>query len=390
MPSSTPDDRLRGLVDPVDLTVALARIDSVNPSLVPGAAGEAEVARFVAAWGRAHGLEVHEEDVGGDRPNVVLVRRGSGGGRSIVLNGHLDTVGAASPTTMEVHVDGDRATGRVIGRGVLDTKGGLACALAAVVGLAADDLAGDVLVAAVVDEEHSSLGTEAFVARWHADAAVVLEPTSFTICVGHRGFAVIDVVVTGTSSHTSRPDRGANAAHAAAAITAAVLDLDTRWASSGTPIGERPLTLVNRIVTESETFTVPSRATMTIEVRTTGDDPQAQIDEVLAAIDRAAHAASGIAQTSQVVMSRPPLATPGDHPLVDVLRATAPNAAAVGDAPFWTDAALHAGSGTPAVVLGPTGAGLHEDLEWVSIESLDALTRWLSAAVAAWCGPVQA
>ena len=77
----------------VELASRLVAIDSVNPTLVSGGAGEREAANVVAEWCRGHGFEV--EIVGDERPSVIARRRGRGGGRSLLLNGHLDTVGVA-------------------------------------------------------------------------------------------------------------------------------------------------------------------------------------------------------------------------------------------------------------------------------------------------------
>src|SRR5919198_3494335 len=79
----------------VDLTAELVRIDSVNPNLIPGGAGEGEIARFVAAWLEQAGLDVETDEVAAGRFNVTATARGSGGGRSLLLNAHMDTVGVA-------------------------------------------------------------------------------------------------------------------------------------------------------------------------------------------------------------------------------------------------------------------------------------------------------
>lgn len=376
--------------DVVGLTAALARIDSINPALVPGAPGEGEVAGRVAAWGAAHGLEVRRFDAAPGRPNVVLVRPGSGGGRSLLFNGHLDTVGVGGPSTAAVRFDDDRVgdrVGRLVGRGVLDTKGGLAAAMAAVVALEGVPLRGDVVIAAVADEEHGSLGTEALVRAWSADAAVVLEPTDLVVVHEHRGFAVIDVVVDGRASHTSRPERGANAVHAAAAVVDAVRMLDAAWAAGADPV-RRPSALVSGIRSDGETFTVPPRCHLTVEVRTSGRSPEEEVGAVLAAVVSVSGAVDGCSVSATVSMSRPPLATPVEHPLVSAVCAALDRVGArstVGAAPYWTDAALHAVASTPAVVIGPVGEGLHEDLEWVDVASLRHLAAAFVDLITTWC-----
>ena len=178
--------------DTLELLKALVAIDSVNPSLVVGGAGEREIAEFVVGWARGCGLdaEVLEHDPG---PAELVVRaRGSGGGRTLLLCGHYDTVtveGMADPHTPRL--DGDR----LHGRGAYDMKAGLAAALVACRELAQSGLAGDVVVAAVADEEHSSLGIQEVIGRLLAgpaiDAAIVTEPTEFELGRRAQGVRVV-------------------------------------------------------------------------------------------------------------------------------------------------------------------------------------------------------
>src|SRR4051812_1250468 len=140
--------------DVIELTSRLVEIDSVNPSLVPGGRGEVEMARFVADWARQSGLRADVLDATHGRPSVVVRAPGWGGGRTLMLCAHTDTVGVAGMTAPHAaHVEGDR----LHGRGAYDMKSGLAAALLAVREVARAGLSGDVVVAAVADEEHASL-----------------------------------------------------------------------------------------------------------------------------------------------------------------------------------------------------------------------------------------
>jgi acetylornithine deacetylase len=373
---------------PVGLAAHLARIDSVNPALVPGAAGERDIASAVAEWCLARGIDASTTEVAPGRFNVVAHRDGRGGGHSLVFNAHLDTVG---PVGGEVRL-GD---GRLEGRGVLDTKGGLAAAMLAIASFTDGELAGDLILAAVADEEHASLGTDALVLAIDADAAVVLEPTDLHVVRAHRGFAVVDVVVTGRAAHTSRPDRGVNAVHAAARAAVALAALDQRWLDiAGDPI-LRPAALVDAINSSGETFTVPARAQMVIELRTVVDHPglggpDAQLEHAIAVIT-AAIETEGATMTAHVTLSRPPMELAASQPFVDCVAVAVGHATSrepvVIAAPYWTDAALHAATGTAAVVLGPVGEGLHEDLEWVTTDSLHRCTAALVDVARRWCGP---
>lgn len=364
--------------DVVELTAALASIDSVNPDLVPGGAGEGAVAEFVAAWCSARGMEVYRTEAAPGRPNVVAVRKGSGGGRSLLFNGHMDTVGSTGTETMRVF----REHGRVHGRGVLDTKGGLAAAMVAAAAVRPGELAGDVIVAAVADEEMGSVGTEALVREWQPDAAVVLEPTDLRVIRSHRGWAMVCAHFTGVPSHTSRPDRGANAVLAAARAVLAVAELDRSWESRG-DITTRPLVLANAVQSEGSPATVPDRCTLLVELRTVAPDEQDQIDAAIAAL---VGAAGDCAVEAEVTLHRRAMSLAADHPflatVVDVVGGEPANA------PYWTDAALHQAAGTAAVVLGPEGEGLHEHLEWVTEDSLRRLTSMLDAIARRWSGPL--
>lgn len=165
---------LQGGIDRGEVISTLAdlvRINSINPSLVPGAPGETEIAGYVARWLGAAGLEVavHERVPG--RPSVVGRLRGSGGGRSLMFNAHLDTVGIDGMTNP---FSGEQRDGRIYGRGAYDMKGSLAACLVALKALrGSGGLAGDVLVAAVADEEDASLGTSDILLDYRPDAAIV-------------------------------------------------------------------------------------------------------------------------------------------------------------------------------------------------------------------------
>src|SRR4051812_34970978 len=192
----------------LDLLSTLVAIDSVNPSLVPGGAGEAEIAAFVRDWATAAGLEADVLEGTPGRPSVVVRAPGGGGGRTLLLCGHLDTVtveGMAAPHTPRV--DGDR----LHGRGGYDMKAGVAAALIACREAPALGLAGDVLGAAGADEEHASLGIQEVLGRVRADAAIVTEPTELDVVVAHKGFVWSEVEVTGRAAHGSRPHLGVDA-----------------------------------------------------------------------------------------------------------------------------------------------------------------------------------
>jgi len=198
-------------MDPaIDLLRALVAIDSVNPSLVPGARGEAEIGRMLAERLGAIGLTVHVHEVAPGRSNVVGVLDGRRAGRSLMLCGHVDTVGVAG---MGRPFDPIERDGRVYGRGSQDMKSGVAAMVDAarvlVQGGGLD--AGQLLIACVVDEEHGSIGADALVTRWRADGAVVTEPTDLAIAIAHKGFEWVEIETEGRAAHGSRPRDGRDA-----------------------------------------------------------------------------------------------------------------------------------------------------------------------------------
>lgn len=167
----------------------LVAINSINPDLVPGAPGEAELAGYIAAWLERAGLEVQLDEVVPGRPNVVGIARGSGGGQTLLLNGHLDTVGVEGmPQPHRPYLQ----NGRLYGRGAYDMKGGVAACMLAVAAARQHALRGDLIFTAVIDEEYAGLGTMAVAQRYRADGAIVAEPAELQLIVAHKGFVWFD------------------------------------------------------------------------------------------------------------------------------------------------------------------------------------------------------
>ncbi len=352
----------------IDLTVALARIDSVNTTLDPAGGGEAEVGEFVRNWMTAQGWEVHVEWPASGRPNVVGVIAG-GDGATLMINAHLDTVGGV-PEALEVGVT-DR---RIHGRGVLDTKGGLAAALLAAAELDPGEPPGDIVIAAVCDEEADSIGTSHILRHWHPDAAIVIEPTDLAIVTGHRGFGILDVTCIGRAAHTGHRREGINAIDSMARLVTELAELDSRLAERETdPLFGPPSIQVTRVEGGRELFTVPDRCAATIEIRTV---PGFDVQDFAAVVDTVdARTADGVTCRHEWVIERPPFEVDADAPIARSARAAlmaSGREVTITGAPFWTDAALFAAASVPAVVLGPGGHGIHSIDEWVEIDDLVA------------------
>ena len=352
------------------LAAALVAIDSVNPALVPGGAGERQIAAFVADWCSQRGLDV--ELLGDERPTVVATKRGSGGGRSLLLNGHLDTVGVAG---MDAPFEPRIEKGRLYGRGAYDMKGALAAILLAATEAAG--LRGDVIVTLVADEELASVGTEAVLERVRADAAIVVEPTDLRVAIAHRGFVGFELETAGVAAHGSRPDLGVDAIAKMGPIIVALAELDAQLqAGPHHPLVGSASLHASLIEGGQELSSFPARCVLTGERRTIPGETVAQVEDELRAIAGSA--------ALRIVASRDPLTAKPEHPFVELVRRTAGVGEYVG-ALFWTDAALIAGAGIPTVLFGPVGEGAHAAVEWVELASLDRVREVVLRVAAEWC-----
>lgn len=375
--------------DAAALTADLIRIDSVNPALAQAGAGEERIADYVSRWGAAHGLSVRRLGTVPGRPSVVLRAPGRGGGRTLMLNAHLDTVGTdgmADPFEPRVRA------GRMYGRGSLDMKGSLAACLLTAVQSAHEGLRGDVVVTAVADEEHGSLGTEAAVAEISADGAVVTEPTDLELQVAHRGFSVLEVGFRGVASHTSKPDEGVNAlAHLGRFLTA--VEASDRLLRSRPP---HPLLAHGswQAVLASggrELFTTPAWAAATIERRTLpGEDARAVEEEVVTLLAGLRANDRTVDGSVRTLVAREPFEAVDGSELEGELRKAIHTVLGKRPtrrgAPFWTDAALVAGVGIPTILFGPSGGGIHTPDEWVDLASVECVRRVLCELARTFCG----
>ncbi len=367
----------------------LVSIDSVNPDLVPGASGERDVASFVASWLRGRGLEVHVEEALYGRPNVVAVARGSGGGRALMLNAHMDTVGVSG---MEHPFDPLVRDGRMYGRGSLDTKSALAAYMLAAARAADAGLRGDVILTAVIDEEYASAGTDALVKKWRADGAIVGEPTNLGIVIAHKGFAWFEFETYGTAAHGSRPDLGVDAIVKMGKVLQAIERMEGRLAHAQPhPLLGTGSVHASIIKGGQEFSSYPSFCRLSVERRTLpGEAAETVEDEMRGILDAIAATDPAFKASVRTRLARGALEVPADAPLVQALarqlaQVTGRPPAFAGMA-GWMDSALLAEAGIPSVIFGPAGEGLHADVEWVDLESLAQCHETVLATAREFCG----
>jgi acetylornithine deacetylase len=370
-------------MDPaIRLLKQLVSIDSVNPSLVAGASGEAAIARSLIEEFHSIGLRTEVQEAAPGRPNVVGVLHGKAPGRSLMFCGHTDTVGVAGMTRPFDPVERE---GRIYGRGSQDMKGGVAAMIGAARVLAESGglSAGQLIVACVVDEEHASVGADALVTTWRADAGVVTEPTELAVAVAHKGFEWVEVETEGRAAHGSRPREGRDAILWMGRVLNE-LELLDRELQAG-----RAHALVGTASLHASLSSYPDRCALQVERRTIpGERDGTAGREVAAILDRLKARDAEFQASSRTMFARAPYEIPTTHELPGALIAAAAAAgttsATIGMS-FWTDAAVLAEAGVPSVLFGPTGAGLHGLEEWVDIQSVLMCRDALVNLARDWC-----
>lgn len=367
----------------------LVSIDSVNPDLQPGAGGESEIAAFVAAWFRAHGIETELQDAAPGRPNVIGIVRGTGGGRSLMLNAHMDTVGRGGmPDPLSGTIEGNR----VYGRGAWDMKGSLAAIMLAAHDLSLDPPAGDVIVTAVVDEEYASIGTQAIVQQYTAGGAIVTEPTQLELSVAHKGFIWFDITTAGVAAHGSLPNVGVDAIAKMGKVLTGIETLSQRLLEE-TPhpllgTGSMHASLIRG---GSELSSYPRSCTLSIERRLIpGQTPAAAEGELRSILDEAGAGDPQFRATFEAGLYRSPFEQDLADPIVTAVREAATEI--LGATPIyageagWMDSSILSNAGIPTVIFGPDGAGAHADEEWVDLDTLEQCRRIYVCAARNFCG----
>src|ERR1700752_2553425 len=383
----------------VNLLRDLVAIDSVNPTLVPGARGEAAASQFFCKFLRERGIPAELEEAAPGRPNVVAMlsaaksanRGGEKNSAPLAILAHIDPVGAGDMPDPFTQRERD---GRLYGRGALDIKSGVAATCAAA--LAARD-AGEIqkplLIAAVVDEECDSIGTEALLKRYAADAAIVIEPTDLRLTIAHKGYAWFEILTHGRAAHGSLPSEGRDAIRMMGRVLNILDALDRKLASLAPhPLLGHGSLHASLIRGGQELSSYPAECRLQLERRMLPEESAGEFEVELRSLvaglstrDQDFHA------TVRGLGSRPAYEISRDAPIVrlvsEAIRKTIGSGAAghlVGMA-AWTDTALLEAAGIPGVVFGPSGRGLHGKEEYVELDSVIQCSEVLFEAICSAC-----
>jgi acetylornithine deacetylase/succinyl-diaminopimelate desuccinylase-like protein len=362
----------------VDLLSDMVRIESVTPWLIPTGSGEGALAQFIADRLAGTGAEVEIVEVEPGRPNVLARLRGTGGGPTLCINAHTDTVGYAGwpDEALVPRLDGDT----LYGLGVADDKSGVAAGILAIESLARSGtrLRGDLLVACVADEEGVSIGSE-HLARQHRehggiDAAIVIEPqpTEYLV-VEHQGFGWIDIITHGVAAHGCVPEIGVDAiVHLAEVITRLHRLDNVSFVPTGSAMSGRTVFHTGTITGGTDYATYPSQATLGIEIGTQpGEHLSDRVAEIEAIFAEIAQDEPKFHGEVIVRLDRDPFQAAGHERLQETVAAAMRGV--LGQPPKitgmngWTDAALMQDAGIPTVLIGATGGNYHTAGEWVSV-----------------------
>jgi acetylornithine deacetylase len=368
----------------------LIQIDTRNPSLSSDGPGEIKCVEFLSEIYEQLGFEYSVDMLSSKHANIIARIRGRGNGPTLLLNGHMDTVGIDG---MQKPFSGEVKDGKIYGRGSQDMKGSLAAMITAAKAIKDNNIAleGDLLIAAVADEEYGSLGTMDFVKKYTADAAIVTEPTAFSLVTAHRGFIWYEIETIGKGAHGSKYDVGIDANMHMGRFLAELDKLEKKLHTvQPDPLVGLPSMHASIIKGGTDISTYSAKCTLKVERRTLPGEKEEDItQELQSIIDKLAATDPNFNATVRPFFYRPQFNVSSDAKIVknveSVLNEHFMKPCDFAGGAFWTDAALLAEAGIDTIILGPVGDGLHETVEWVNIDSIVDLTKILTKIIVGFC-----
>ncbi len=375
----------------VSLTQTLIKINSVNPSLAAEGIGEADICRYIGDYLEKLGLTVRYQNIQKDRFNVIGILAGTGGGPTLMLNGHTDTVSIDNMS--DDPFDARLRDGKLYGRGALDMKAGVAAQIMAIQTLIESGikLKGDVILTLVADEEYASIGTEAVVTEYGADAAIICEPTDLQIVIAHKGFAWIRIEIFGRAAHGSLPHRGIDAIVKAGHLLTAIEQYAKKELTRKThPLLGSPSIHASLIKGGTELSTYPDYCKVELERRNLPGEDREMITREIQGLLRDIQSRDGQFKADlDVFFFRPAFEISPDQPIVQsVQRAFESTCNRIPEFKgnwAWLDSAILAQAGIPAVIFGPSGDGEHAAVEYVDVNSVITTTQVLVRTIMDFC-----
>jgi len=350
---------------------------------IPSVCGEeARIADFIADWLRSKGLPVEMMEVKPGRPNVISRVRGRDEGPRFMLNAHMDTVAAG--TGWEHDPFGAQIeNGMMYGRGTVDMKSGLAAMMCAVAECKAEGLPkkGEVLLAAVMDEESIDLGSYALVRQGLTDGldfAMISEATELNVVNAHRGRTVFDVLVRGEAAHSMWPDHGVSAISNSATLINALPNLHS---PTHPRIGRSTVNVLKIEGGQEEVMLVADRCRVVIDrCLVPGHNSQNALDELNGLI-RELNLNADVHFLARETPFCDPFEIPENHEAVRTAISVASKV--LGRTPKVDfhegpcDSCILVNQGkVPTIEFGPSGGRLHQPDEFVQLDSVKKTTSF--------------
>lgn len=370
--------------DPVELTGALIRTQTVNP---PG--NERLCADYLGGILEAAGFRVRSHQSQPDRTSLIARKGGRTDQKPLCFLGHTDTVPLGSEKWKRDAFGGEIVEGRIHGRGASDMKSGVAAMVAAAVELAdrLESTPGLVLILAA-DEETGCVGSADLAKHpkilGEAGAMIVGEPTDNQPRVGHKGALWLDAVFRGKSAHGSMPEKGDNAIYKAARAVRALESF--AFEIEPHPFLGPPTLNVGTIAGGVNINSVPDRAGIGIDMRTIPDQPHESL------LERMQELLGPEAELSRRI-SVDGVWTDPDHPWVrevfDLMTPIIGERPEVGTLPYFTDAGMltPAYGGIPTLILGPGDPGqAHQTDEYCRVDRIEQAAAAYIEIARRWCG----
>lgn len=374
----------------IETLTDLVRINSVNPDLDKEGAGEEEIGLYIDRVFKSFQIESEIKLLSPKRVNVIGTLKGSGGGKSLMINAHLDTVGV---TGMNEPFSARIEDGKLYGRGAYDMKGSIAAMIGTAKALKNDsmDLKGDVIFTFVADEEYESIGTQELIKHNKTDAAIVTEPTDLDVCIGHRGFGIFEITTKGKIAHGGRHQEGIDANTKMGLLLAELDKLSKQPPKEKIhPLCGQASLHVPIIQGGQSLFIYSGECTVKVERRTLpGETENNVLYELQKLVDTISKQDGDFQARIQPLLWRDPYEVSRDAPIVRLL--TQAVTEVLGNQPsyvghsWWEDSAIIGKAGIDTVIIGPKGGGIHQEVEWVEIQSVIGLSKILLETVRHYC-----
>ena len=358
----------------------MVQINSVNPGLDENGPGEYEIGMYIAERLQEMGVEPIIDELSAGRLNVTGMIKGDGTGRSLMLNAHMDTVGVKG---MAEPFSGRIEDGKLYGRGAYDMKGSIAAILGAAKSIQESSIMpkGDLVLSFVADEEYESIGAEALVKKIRTDDAIVAEPTDLRLCTAHRGFGIWKITTKGKTAHGGNHHLGVDANGNMGLLMAELYGWSEQLHNEkvhplcGAASMHLPLVNGGRSL-----FVYSHECEIHVERRTLpGENREVIEGELRELMEELERRHAGFKASLELVIWRSPYEIETGKSIVkrvtnSLNKATGIQTEIIGHT-WWEDSAIFGDAGIETVVLGPIGGGIHEDVEWVELDSVCKLAK---------------